>query len=137
MGCSGWLWRLGLECWTIAGVQVRLSREEQENGPVSRRKRQLSYKLVYWARCPAGLLPLSTQRSLNDAGGECSVPGCSKIMPRSILKVPIRVAIKGKVCEWKAWGKVALVWIFGISPSLTATSHPNPLTVISSSKFWR
>lgn len=30
-------------------------------------------------------------------------------MPRSILKVPIRVAIKGRVYEWKAWGKVALV----------------------------
>lgn len=27
---------------------------------------------------PSGLLPLSTQRSLNDAGGECSVPGCLK-----------------------------------------------------------
>lgn len=42
-------------------------------------------------------------------GGESSVPGWSKIMPKSILKVPIREAIKGRVCEWKAWGKLGLV----------------------------
>jgi hypothetical protein len=33
---------------------------------------------------------------------EDSVPGWSKIMPRSILKMPIRVAINGRFCEWKA-----------------------------------
>lgn len=42
-------------------------------------------------------------------GGEGSIPGWSKIMPKSILKVPIREVIKGRVCEWKAWGKVGLV----------------------------
>ena len=56
--------------------------------------------------------------------GGGSVPGWSKIMPRSILKVPVRVSIKGRVCEWKAWGKVALVWIFSICPSLMSASHP-------------
>lgn len=30
-------------------------------------------------------------------------------MPKSILKVPIWEAMKGMVCEWKAWGKVGLV----------------------------
>lgn len=70
---------------------------------VSLWKKLLSQKLVYRDQCPEGRLPLSW------------VPGWSKIIPRSILKVPIRVAIKGKVCEWKAWGEG------GISPGASAS----------------
>lgn len=33
------------------------------------------------------------------------IPGWSKAIPKSILKVPILVAINGRVCEWKAWGE--------------------------------
>lgn len=53
-------------------------------------------------------------------------------MPKSILKVPIREAIKGRVCEWKAWGKVGLVLELRHPPfsgrhlsSLPASPHRN------------
>lgn len=65
----------------------------------------------------------SQRRGVGVGWGGGSVPGWSKITPRSILKVPIRAAIKGRVCEWKAWRKVALVWTFSICPLMSA-SHP-------------
>lgn len=55
---------------------------------------------------PGGSVPLGADES---KAGEGSLPGWSKIMPRSILKVPIWEAIKGRACEWKAWGKMVLV----------------------------
>lgn len=45
-------------------------------------------------------------------------------MPRSILKVPIRVAINGRVCEWKAWGEGGVSPELSHPPSLKDTGHP-------------
>lgn len=54
------------ECWTTAGVQVQLRKEERQCVEVRRRKRLLSHKLVHWAQGPEVQLPLSVQRSLSE-----------------------------------------------------------------------
>lgn len=108
--------------WTMAGVGATHRVSYRKKNQLPYKKGQHSQEMAVFEVSTLGIKQVSPRAQyliihipFNEGAGG-SIPGWSKAIPKSILKVPILVAINGRVCEWKAWGERVNPGALGCSP---------------------